>query len=164
MGFGLRANVGKVFVIDGATLAVLSVMNDPDFELIQPQHFGGQLGAVISVSPDFNGDGVADLIAGVPQYIVDPESKTIKAILGGKAVVFSGKDGALLFTLNDPTAEEDGRCGAAVAALNTLLFLMRRVLASAIENLLDRAVMLVLPPESGSTHRLECSVLRFPGL
>jgi len=68
MGFGLPANVGKVFVIDGATLAVLSVMNDPDFELIQPQHFGGQLGAVISVSPDVNGDGVADLIAGVPQY------------------------------------------------------------------------------------------------
>jgi hypothetical protein len=117
MGFGLPANVGKVFVIDGATLAVLSMMNDPDFEFIQPQHFGGQLGAVISVSPDINHDGVADLVAGVPQYIVNPESKTTKAILGGKALVFSGKDGALLFTLNDPTAEEDGRCGAAVAAL-----------------------------------------------
>jgi len=116
-GFGLPANVGKVFVIDGATLAVLRVMNDPDFELIQPQHFGGQLGAVISVSPDINGDGVADLIAGVPQYIVNPDSKTLEAILGGKALVFSGKNGALLFTLNDPTAEEDGRCGAAVAAL-----------------------------------------------
>jgi FG-GAP repeat len=116
-GFGLPANVGKVFVIDGATLAVLSIMNDPDFELIQPQHFGGQLGASISVSADINGDGVPDLIAGVPQYIVHPENKSLEAILGGKALVFSGKDGALLFTLNDPTAEEDGRCGAAVAAL-----------------------------------------------
>ena len=117
MGFGLPANVGKVFVIDGATLAVLSVMNDPDFELIQSQHFGGQLGAAISVSADINGDGVPDLIAGVPQYIAHPESKSLEAILGGKALVFSGQDGALLLTLNDPTAEEDGRCGAAVAAL-----------------------------------------------
>lgn len=117
MGFGRPANVGKVFIIDGATSAVLSQMNDPDFELIQPQHFGGQLGSSISVSADINGDGVADLIAGVPQHVANPDNKTTIAILGGKALVFSGKNGALLFTLNDPTVEEDGRCGAAVAAL-----------------------------------------------
>ena len=115
-GFGLPQNVGKVFVIDGATLATLSEMNDPEFELIQPQHFGGQLGWSLSVSADINGDGVADVIAGVPHHIADPN--THESIINvGKALVFSGKDGALLFTLSDPDEQEDGLCGTAVAAL-----------------------------------------------
>ena len=115
MGFGLPQNVGKVFVIDGATLAVLSEMNDPEFQLIQDQHFGGQLGWSVSASADINGDGVADVIAGVPHHISDPGfNQTINT---GKALVFSGKDGSLLFTLNDPDEQEDGRFGTAVAAL-----------------------------------------------
>ncbi len=72
-GFGLPQNVGKVFVIDGATLATLSEMNDPEFELIQPQHFGGQLGWSLSVSADINGDGVADVIAGRPASHLRPK-------------------------------------------------------------------------------------------
>ena len=76
-GFGLPQNVGKVFVIDGATLATLSEMNDPEFELIQPQHFGGQLGWSLSVSGDINGDGVADVIAGVPHHIADPNDPRV---------------------------------------------------------------------------------------
>jgi hypothetical protein len=115
-GFGLPQNVGKVFVIDGATLATLSEMNDPEFELIQPQHFGGQLGWSLSVSADINGDGVADVIAGVPHHIADPNTHE-SIINAGKALVFSGKDGALLFTLSDPEEQEDGLCGTAVAAL-----------------------------------------------
>ena len=115
-GFGLPQNVGKVFVIDGATSATLSEMNDPEFELIQDQHFGGQLGWSLSVSADINGDGVADVIAGVPHHISDPN--TLGAIINaGKALVFSGKDGSLLFTLSDPEEQEDGLCGTAVAAL-----------------------------------------------
>src|SRR6188768_1728211 len=38
-GFGYPQNVGKVFVIDGATLAVLSEMDDPEFQVTQDQHF-----------------------------------------------------------------------------------------------------------------------------
>jgi len=71
-GFGYPQNVGKVFVIDGATLAVLSEMDDPEFQVTQDQHFGGQLGWSLSVSADINGDGVADVIAGVPHHIADP--------------------------------------------------------------------------------------------
>jgi len=115
-GFGYPQNVGKVFVIDGATLAVLSEMDDPEFQVTQDQHFGGQLGWSLSVSADINGDGVADVIAGVPHHIADPnEHESI--INAGKALVFSGKDGSLLFTLLDPDEQEDGLCGAAVAAL-----------------------------------------------
>lgn len=117
MGFGLPQNVGKVFVIDGATFAVLSEMNDPEFEVIQDQHFGGELGWSISVSADINNDGVADLIAGVPHHIANPNDLDAKTINAGKALVFSGKDGALLFTLKDPEEQEDGRFGTAVAAL-----------------------------------------------
>jgi len=115
-GFGYPQNIGKVFVIDGVTLATLSEMNDPEFERIQDQHFGGQLGWSLSVSADINEDGVADVIAGVPHHISDPNTETAE-INAGKALVFSGKDGTLLFTLSDPEEQEDGLCGTAVAAL-----------------------------------------------
>ena len=116
-GFGYPQNVGKVFVIDGATFATLSEMNDPEFEVIQDQHFGGQLGWALSVSADINGDGIADLIAGVPHHIANADDKENKIIDAGKALVFSGKDGALLFTFSDPTEQEEGHFGIAVAAL-----------------------------------------------
>jgi hypothetical protein len=115
-GFGLPQNVGKVFVIDGATSATLSEMNDPEFELIQDQHFGGQLGWSLSVAGDISGDGVADVIAGVPHHISDPNTREA-VINAGKALVFSGKDGTLLFSLSDPEEQEDGLFGTAVAAL-----------------------------------------------
>ena len=116
MTYGVPQNVGKVFVIDGATLATLSVMNDPEFELIQDAHFGGQLGWSLSVSGDINGDGVVDVIAGVPHHISEPGTHDAE-INAGKALVFSGKDGTLLLTLSDPDEQEDGLFGNAVAAL-----------------------------------------------
>jgi hypothetical protein len=116
-GFGYPQNVGKIFVIDGATFATLSEMNDPEFEVIQDQHFGGQLGWSLSVSADINGDGIADLIAGAPHHISNPNDRDNKLIDAGKALVFSGKDGALLFTFLDPTEQEEGHFGIAVAAL-----------------------------------------------
>ena len=65
---------------------------------------------------DLNGDGVTDLIAGVPHHIAgtDVDEEKVNA---GEAFVFSGKDGLVLFTLSDPTAEEDGKMSAAVAGL-----------------------------------------------
>jgi len=116
-GFGKPQNVGKVFVIDGASLAVLSMMIDPEFEMIQDQHFGGQLGASLGVSADIDNDGVADVIAGVPHHITDPEDEDLHKINSGKALIFSGKTGSLLFTLEDPTADENGYFGTSVAAL-----------------------------------------------
>jgi len=118
IGFGVPQNVGKVFVIDGVSLAVLSIMTDPEFDLVQKQHFGGQLGASLAVSADINGDGIPDLIAGVPHHIENPDDPEAIINQAGKALVFSGTDGTLLLTLKDPTAEEDGRFGTAVAALS----------------------------------------------
>jgi len=116
-GFGFPQNVGKIFIIDGATFTELGEMNDPEFEVIQQQHFGGQLGHSISVSADINGDGIADLIAGVPHHISNPDDNETKLINSGKALVFSGIDGTLLFSLFDPAEQEEGHFGISVAAL-----------------------------------------------
>jgi len=62
---------------------------------------------------------VADVIAGVPHHIADPNDHE-SIINAGKALVFSGKDGTLLFTLLDPEEQEDGLCGTAVAALGDI--------------------------------------------
>ena len=114
--YGKPQNVGKIFILDGSTFSVLNELNDPEFELVQPQHFGGQLGSCLATVADLNGDGVADLLAGVPHHITDPNTDAA-IVNAGEAFLFSGKDGAVLFTLTDPTAEEDGKMGVAVAGL-----------------------------------------------
>src|ERR1044071_4501788 len=68
-GFGEPQNVGKIFLIDGANLSILSKLNDPEFQQVQQRHFGGQLGASMAAVADLNGDGITDLIAGVPHHI-----------------------------------------------------------------------------------------------
>ena len=115
-GFGKPQNVGEIFLIDGANLSTLNELNDPEFQQVQPLHFGGQLGSSMSVVADLNGDRVTDLIAGVPHHLEDTDEGEEK-INAGEAFIFSGKDGSVLFTLSDPTSEEDGKMGAAVAGL-----------------------------------------------
>jgi hypothetical protein len=115
-GFGMPQNVGKIFLIDGANLSILNEFNDPEFQQVQPLHFGGQLGASMAAVTDLNGDGITDLIAGVPHHL-DATDESEEKVNAGEAFVFSGKDGSVLFTLSDPTSEEDGKMGAAVAGL-----------------------------------------------
>jgi hypothetical protein len=114
--FGKPQNVGKIYLIDGANLSVLNELNDPEFQQVQLRHFGGQIGASMAAVADLNGDGITDLIAGVPHHIAVTDLGEIE-INAGEAFVFSGKDGVVLFNLSDPTAEEDGKMGAAVAGL-----------------------------------------------
>jgi len=114
--YGKPQNVGKIFLLDGVNLSILNELTDPQFEQIQPNHFGGQMGASMASVADLNGDGVGDLLVGVPRHEVNLGGKR-DFVNAGEAFVFSGKDGALIFTLTDPTTEEGGKLGAAVAGL-----------------------------------------------
>src|SRR6266576_6140985 len=69
-GFGPPQNVGKVFLVSGRTLRVIRELNDPEFQMVQSQKFGGQLGASVAAAGDINGDGVPDILVGVPHHIV----------------------------------------------------------------------------------------------
>ncbi|MEO8045591.1 MAG: FG-GAP-like repeat-containing protein [Spartobacteria bacterium] len=114
--YGKPQNVGKIFILDGANFTLLNILTDPEFAVVQDLHFGGQLGSSLAVVGDLDGDGVNDLVAGVPHHVAEPESdESLKN--AGKALVFSGQSGSLLLTLTDPTAEEDGKMGTAVAGI-----------------------------------------------
>jgi hypothetical protein len=115
-GFGKPHNVGKVWLVSGSNLTVIGELNDPEFQRVQLQKFGGQFGSSVADAGDVNGDGVDDIIVGTPHHITNPGSAS-KKINAGKAFVFSGKDGKLLFTLGDPTPQEGARLGAAVAGI-----------------------------------------------
>lgn len=115
-GFGPPSNVGKVFLISGATLAVIRELNDPQFQMVQSLKFGGEFGSAVAAVGDVNGDGVSDVLVGVPHHIVPVSDDNL--VNAGRAFVFDGKDGSLLLTLDDPEAQEGARFGFSVASLD----------------------------------------------
>ncbi|MEO7166030.1 MAG: integrin alpha [Chthoniobacterales bacterium] len=115
-GFGPPQNVGKVFLLDGANLRLLRTIDDPVYQMRQSFRFGGQFGTSIAATGDLNGDGIGDVVVGIPHHIF-VESADKAAFNAGRAIVFNGKTGSILFTLDDPTPEEGARCGFAVAGL-----------------------------------------------
>src|SRR5215831_18791691 len=113
-GFGPPQDVGRAFVINGATLGEMTELNDPFFQ--QPldfPKFGGFFGFSVAGIGDINHDGVPDILVGVPHHSNFPADR----INCGEAFVFSGADHSILFTINDPNEEEGNRFGYAVAGL-----------------------------------------------
>jgi FG-GAP repeat. len=113
-GFGPPQDVGRAFLINGATLGEISELNDPFFQ--QPldfPKFGGFFGFSVAGVGDLNHDGIPDILVGVPHY----SDFALDHINAGEAFVFSGADGSILFTLNDPDEDEGNRFGYAVAGL-----------------------------------------------
>jgi FG-GAP repeat len=113
-GFGPPQDVGRAFLINGATLAEITELNDPFFQ--QPldfPKFGGFYGFSVAGIGDVNHDGVPDILVGVPHH----SNFDLDHINAGEAFVFSGADHSILFTLVDPNEDEGNRFGYAVAAL-----------------------------------------------
>jgi len=114
-GYGLPLNVGKVYLVSGASLSEIRRLDDPQFQMVQELLFGGQFGASVAAAGDLNNDGITDILVGVPDHIVPVVDDSL--INAGRAFVFSGSDGSILFTLDDPTPEEGARFGFAVAGI-----------------------------------------------
>jgi len=113
-GFGPPQDVGRAFLINGATLGEISELNDPFFQ--QPldfPKFGGFFGFSVAALGDINHDGVPDVLVGVPHH----SNFDADHINAGECFVFSGADHSILFTLLDPNEEEGNRFGYAVAGL-----------------------------------------------
>ena len=113
-GFGPPQDVGRAFLINGATLGEITELNDPFFQ--QPldfPKFGGFFGFSVAGIGDINHDGVPDILVGVPHH----SNFDLDRINCGEAFVFSGADHSILFTINDPNENEGNRFGYAVAGL-----------------------------------------------
>src|SRR5262249_53284359 len=81
---------GKVYVFDGQNGKLLHT-------LAPPQISGGSaFGWSIAGAGDLNKDGVPDILVGAPYTMVN------EIAVQGRAYVFNGKDGKLLYTLDDP--------------------------------------------------------------
>jgi hypothetical protein len=83
------ADQGRAYVFSGATGSLLFTLDTPNPQA-QP-YFG--LGLAVG---DVNGDGKAEVAVGAPYEDVDANEDQ------GRAYVFSGADGSLLFTLDIP--------------------------------------------------------------
>src|SRR5439155_1543608 len=141
-GFGPPQNVGKVFLISGRTLAVIRQLKDPEFEMVQSQKFGGQLGASGKDTPVVGDSqvGIAYIFSGRDGRVIrslnfpSPGPSDAGANFGAavanasqhevligaprrsRAFMFNAATGALKFTINSPITERRPSFGFAVAA------------------------------------------------
>lgn len=106
---------GRVFVFLGSSEGIRAV---PAVVLESPTgERNGHFGAAVASAGDINGDGFADVVVGA-------EWQDGSARNEGRAYVFRGRGGGVesspAETLENPTHQEDGRFGAAVASAGDL--------------------------------------------
>lgn len=92
-------NQGRVYVMSGADGSELITLKSPNPEI------NGRFGTSVKGVQDFNDDGVPDILAGAPHENQDAEYP-------GRAYLFSGDDGSLLFTFESPNPRENASTSA----------------------------------------------------
>lgn len=100
-----NSHQGQAFVFNGANGSLILTLNNPS---PQPDSV---FGSAASVLGDINGDGVGDILIGAMRQTVNGQ------ISQGQAFIFSGADGSLLNTLDNPAAQSNAVFGVAVAGL-----------------------------------------------
>jgi len=108
-------NAGRVYMQDGDTRKFMYQIDSPEIQA------GAKFGFFISVIGDVNGDGKADFAAGTDAQNVDATTG-LSCTLGapncntrqGKAWVFSGATGQMLYSLTDPNPQAQARFGSRI--------------------------------------------------
>ncbi len=103
------AGAGRAYVFSGATGAVRDTLSSPTPEL----SFGGRFGWAVAGGTDVSGDGVPDVAVGAPY------EDAIGGNSQGNVHVYSGADGALLYTLTSPVPQNNAHFGWSVAFVTT---------------------------------------------
>src|SRR5262249_23922665 len=87
--------VGLVYIFSGSDGSILRTLNPPT------QEVNARFGSALANAGDIDGDGVTDLVIGAPGR--------------SEAYVFSGRTGALIFSVTSPVLEKQPSFGFAVA-------------------------------------------------
>lgn len=95
---------GRAYTFSGATGAVLDTLASPNNDPL------GEFGYSVSGAGDVNDDGYDDVVVGAPL-----EGPATTPPNRGRAYVFSGNGGALLYTLLSPVGEPFGYFGFSVS-------------------------------------------------
>ena len=97
---------GRAYLYSGASGVLLFELRSPN------EQTGGRFGRSVAGVPDTDGDGRGDLLIGADRE--DPGGSPSRA---GRAYLFSGATGALLFELQSPNEESNGDFGYLVAGV-----------------------------------------------
>ena len=94
-----ESGAGRAYLVDPTTGDVRLTLASPD-----PQ-FDARFGAALAAVPDLSGDGVPDLAVGEPSGDVREGDRTLSD--AGRVHLYSGADGAYLYTLVSPFPDPD---------------------------------------------------------
>jgi hypothetical protein len=103
---GSPADCGRAYLFNGYTGAFIRTLASPS------QQANGGFGTSVAAVPDLNGDGRGDFVVGA--LFEHPGLAPDRA---GRAYVYSGATGTLLFTLVSPQQQADGTFGNSVAGV-----------------------------------------------
>jgi hypothetical protein len=101
---GGAPGAGRAYLFSGSDGSLLHTLTSPNAE------FDGQFGVSVAGVPDADGDGTGDLLVGAWHEDGGADN-------AGRAYLFSGADGSLLYSLTSPNAEQGGDFGASVAGV-----------------------------------------------